>query len=209
MTGPGKKYIYRIAVGAFLLSAALPLGAGVYYWTDENGVRHYSNVTPSESGSEIQRLDEIPPGEAKDRLPDDMGKTGTREPAALESPSSQQASPPAGPETAEEASPGAATEAEPAPQRVPTEQNEIVQSEKSLVRELQRQLEQDASRRDEIITKERDRLARAIEQLQKTPASEFGSQKNKTRALGYYRYRLEALLDSPDGYFAYGDSDID
>ena len=95
------------------------------------------------------------------------------------------------------------------PPKVPTQQDKIVESEKAAVRNLQRQLDQDASRREEIIEKERERLAGALEQLQKTPLSEFGSQKNKTRAMGYYKYRLEALQDSPDRYFSYGESDID
>jgi hypothetical protein len=92
---------------------------------------------------------------------------------------------------------------------VPTEQNEIVRKEKAAVKDLQRQLEEDTALRDKFIERERKRLQGALEQLQKTPVSEFGSQKNKTRAMGYYRYRLEALQESPDRYFTYGDSDID
>ena len=90
-----------------------------------------------------------------------------------------------------------------------TRQDEIVQNEKTTVKELQRQLEQNSSQRDAIIEKERARLSSALEELQKIPVSEFGSQRNKTRAMGYYRYRLDALQSAPDDYFAYGDSDLD
>jgi hypothetical protein len=187
--------------------------AGVYYWTDENGVRHYSNVAPPENERGVERLGEIPPTAPESPEPDSAVETEPQGPAASEENAPGNESAPEGPqpvkESAEEGSRESASAPPTGPKPVPTEQNEIVRSEKKIVRGLQRQLEQNASRRDEIIKKERGRLAGALEQLQKTPVSEFGSQKNKQRALGYYKYRLEALLDSPDSYFQYGDSDID
>ena len=164
MRRPDRLRIWSPAIAAFCLCTALPLWAGVYFWTDENGVRHYSNVAPPDTDREIERLDEIPPSAPNTPGPADTVETAPQAPTA---------------------------------------------SETKIVGELQRQLEQIASRRDQILQSERQRLARAIEQLQKKPLSEFGSQKNKTRAVGYYRYRLQALQDSPDTYFQYGDSDID
>lgn len=208
---------WRIAIGVVFLFTALPLTAGIYYWTDENGVRHYSNVAPPETESEIERLEEIQPSstatKAEPPRPIDADDTGVIEPAAAGEKAPADDSAEASSETeeksAEESGTGTESESADIPVRVPTRQNEIIEREKEAVRELQRQLEQDASRRSEFVENERKRLADALEQLQKTPVSEFGSQKNKTRATGYYRYRLEALQNSPDSYFAYGDSDID
>ena len=210
MRRPESRFFCRIMIGAFLLSTALPLYAGIYFWTDENGVRHYSNVAPSDTGSDVQQLDEIPPDKAESPVPADIG-TGMSEPAASGVRAPAEGYSPASPET--EKKPAVKDNPEPEtaapPPKVPTQQDKIVESERAAVRNLQRQLDQDASRREEIIEKERERLAGALEQLQKTPLSEFGSQKNKTRAMGYYKYRLEALQDSPDRYFSYGESDID
>ena len=218
-----------VAIGAFVLIAALPLSAGVYYWVDENGVKHYSNVTPSEEGGQVQQLEEVPldapdqsgpaeplPSEPAEPFQGEKAEPGQRKPA---SPAADQPAAPAQPSAgagsqtetpaAEEQSgetPPADTEP---PSPVLTRQDEIVQNEKSTVRELQRQLEQNSSQRDAIIESERARLSGALEELQKIPVSEFGSQRNKTRAMGYYRYRLEALQNAPDDYFAYGDSDLD
>jgi hypothetical protein len=196
-----------------LLFPALPLSAGVYFWTDEKGVRHYSNVAPPESERKVERLDEIPPSATKSQEPDSTVGTEPQAPAASEESAPVNEPAPESPQpvngSAEEGRRESASAPPATPSRVPTEQNEIVRSEKEIVRGLQRQLEQNASRRDEIIKKERGRLESALEQLQKTPLSEFGSQKNKQRALGYYKYRLEALLDAPDSYFQYGDSDIE
>ncbi len=203
----------QLVVGAVCLLNAGPLTAGIYYWTDENGVRHYSNVAPAESGDEVQRHDEVPTPEPENRSPTTRTGTGPKEPASSGVKAPAELPPPAGEDTKEKPAEqsGADSTAESAadPVSVPTEQNEIVRSEKTAIKDLQRQLEVDASRRDEFIERERKRLQSALEQLQKTPVSEFGSQKNKTRAMGYYRYRLEALQDSPESYFQYGDSDID
>jgi hypothetical protein len=202
-----------MTLGILLLFTALPVSAGVYFWTDENGVKHYSNVAPSESDQKVQRLEEIPPNATDSGVPTEPVYTEPARPAAADENASGEES--AGPnpepenESAKEGGRGTSPEAEAGPSPVPTDQNEIVESEKSVVRELQRQLEQNASQRNEFIEKERQRLTRALEQLQKTPLSEFGSLKNKNRAMGYYRYRLEALENSPDSYFSYADSDTD
>ena len=213
MGWPDMKNNCRMTLGILLLFTALPVSAGVYFWTDENGVKHYSNVAPSESDQEVQQLEEIPPNATDSGVPTDPMYTEPARPAAAEGNASGEES--AGPnpepenESAKEGGRGTSPEAEAGPSRVPTDQNEIVESEKSVVGELQRQLEQNASQRNEFIEKERQRLTRALEQLQKTPLSEFGSQKNKNRAMGYYRYRLQALENSPDSYFSYADSDTD
>ena len=196
----------RTAIGVLFLFAVPPLSAGVYYWIDENGVKHYSNVAPSESGQDVKQLEEVPQEEPEVSSPASPADTAPAESAAGEAP----AVPPPEPEkkTAEEDNRSSASQTDTSQSLVPTEQSQIVENEKSVARELQRQLEQNASQRDQIIEQERERLVRALEQLRKTPLSEFGSQKNKRTAIGYYQNRLEALQNSPDTYFAYGDSDI-
>jgi hypothetical protein len=37
--------------------------------------------------------------------------------------------------------------------------------------------------------------------LEARPLDYFGSQRNKTITIGYYKYRLEALLQNPEKYF--------
>jgi hypothetical protein len=200
-------------IGAVCLCVALPLTAGIYYWTDENGVRHYSNVAPAESGDEVQQQEEVPTPAPESRSPTRRPGTGPKEPASSGVKAPAETSPPesadAKDKPTEQSGTDSTTESAAGAVSVPTEQNEIVRKEKAAVKDLQRQLEEDTALRDKFIERERKRLQGALEQLQKTPVSEFGSQKNKTRAMGYYRYRLEALQESPDRYFTYGDSDID
>ena len=56
--------------------------------------------------------------------------------------------------------------------------------------------------KEEKINAERQRLEAIIRELEAKPLEYFGSQRNKIRRLGYYRYRLEALMDDPDKYFS-------
>jgi len=48
---------------------------------------------------------------------------------------------------------------------------------------------------------EKKRLEDKIAELEEKPLDYFGSQKNKRVRIGYYRYRLEALLQDPEKYF--------
>jgi alanyl-tRNA synthetase len=48
---------------------------------------------------------------------------------------------------------------------------------------------------------ERTRLENKIAELEEKPLSYFGSQKNKRVRIGYYRYRLQALMQDPEKYF--------
>jgi hypothetical protein len=54
----------------------------------------------------------------------------------------------------------------------------------------------------ELIEVEKRRLEERIAYLEEQPLEFFGSQKNKTVRIGYYRYRLQALLQDPDKYFS-------
>lgn len=52
----------RIVTLASLLLwlSALPLGANLYHWTDERGVRHYSNTRPPDGSQAAVLMEEIP-----------------------------------------------------------------------------------------------------------------------------------------------------
>ena len=52
-----------------------------------------------------------------------------------------------------------------------------------------------------MIATEQEKLERKIAELEEQPLEFFGSQKNKRVRIGYYRYRLEALMQDPDKYF--------
>lgn len=78
--------------------------------------------------------------------------------------------------------------------------------------ELQR--EEDARRRQaeeirrnqpptaaEIVAREKERLEKKIAELENRPLEDFGSQRNKRNLIGYYQYRLQTLIASPDDYF--------
>lgn len=55
--------------------------------------------------------------------------------------------------------------------------------------------------KEEMIATEQEKLERKIAELEEQPLEFFGSQKNKRVRIGYYRYRLEALMQDPDKYF--------
>jgi hypothetical protein len=56
--------------------------------------------------------------------------------------------------------------------------------------------------RDELIAREKVKLEKKIAELEDMPLDYFGSQNNKRVRIGYYQYRLDALMSNPDEYFA-------
>ena len=56
---------FILALGFFLIRA--PANAGIYSWTDGNGVRHFSNTPPAETMSEVSKSGEIAYDAQKDR----------------------------------------------------------------------------------------------------------------------------------------------
>jgi hypothetical protein len=91
----------------------------------------------------------------------------------------------------------------------PITQDELVQREKSIVGDLQQQLDQSGADRQHLINREKKRLTLAIQDLEEAPLEKFGSQKNKRRQVGYYKYRLEKLIADPDEYIKYPESESD
>jgi hypothetical protein len=85
-------------------------------------------------------------------------------------------------------------------QRIDIEQREWNQ----LIKDLEEQEQQQAAdekRRAAEAARTRNRLEAKIAELEEKPLDYFGSQKNKRVRIGYYRYRLETLLQDPDKYF--------
>ena len=97
--------------------------------------------------------------------------------------------------------------------RTENEQQEL----NDLIRELEQEEEQQAAEEkrraaeaarnkkptaQERADAEKKRLEAKIAELEEKPLSYFGSQRNKQVRIGYYRYRLEALIRDPDKYFS-------
>jgi flagellar biosynthesis GTPase FlhF len=92
----------------------------------------------------------------------------------------------------------------------PTDAEAVIQE---LEQEQQREEEERRRQREEIrrnrpptpseiIAREKERLEKKIEELEGKPLEDFGSQKNKRNQIGYYRYRLDTLMSSPEEYFS-------
>jgi Domain of unknown function (DUF4124) len=60
---------------------------------------------------------------------------------------------------------------------------------------------QQPSQEDKVAA-EKERLEAKIAELEEKPLDYFGSQKNKRVRIGYYRYRLDTLIQNPDKYFS-------
>ncbi len=62
--------------------------------------------------------------------------------------------------------------------------------------------EDQESPQEDKVAAEKERLEAKIAELEEKPIEYFGSQKNKRTRVGFYKYRLEILLQDPDRYFA-------
>lgn len=82
---------------------------------------------------------------------------------------------------------------------------QIETDERQAAEESQRAAEQARKDREpsmaERAAAEQQRLQKVIADLEEKPLEYFGSYKNKRVRLGYYRYRLEALMQNPEEYF--------
>ena len=61
---------------------------------------------------------------------------------------------------------------------------------------------QDQEISEERIAAEKEMLENKIAELEEKPLEYFGSQKNKRTRVGFYKYRLEMLMEDPDRYFS-------
>ncbi|UCH19725.1 MAG: DUF4124 domain-containing protein [Deltaproteobacteria bacterium] len=182
--------------------------AQMYEWTDEKGVKHYSNVVPSESAEEIKTEKET----KEDKITNDKRSIIDKSKARQTGRSSRKA-----PEKAVEApSEGSAPE-DPEKsaerdlfvkmnlnlKRFPISQDDLVNEEKARLSQIINYAEKNSFSREVFIEREKNRLLKAISDLEAAPLNKFGSYDNKRRQVGYYKYRLEELLESPEKYFSY------
>ena len=138
------------------------LNAEIYIWTDEKGVKHYSDHPPENPESY-----------------DVQTETQTYQ-----------------------------HDEEADKQRTEIEQKQLQDAikEENENDEKQQQEAAKAERnrpptQEEKIAAEKDKLENKIAWLEEQPLEYFGSQRNKIARIGFYRYRLEALLQDPDKYF--------
>jgi hypothetical protein len=198
------------AITLFFLLQLPALSNKVFVWTDDNGVKHFSNNGPSESTEAFQQDKELPSGSTSGNQParNMTGKGQQPQRNAADEPATD----PADSQSAE-------TETDPDADYIettrldlivfPIPQDDLVQREKSIVGDLQQQLDQSGADRQHLINREKKRLTLAIQDLEEAPLEKFGSQKNKRRQVGYYKYRLEKLLADPDAYIQYPESESD
>ena len=142
------------------------LNAEIYIWTDEKGVKHYSDHAP-----ENQENYEVEPGSQTSQHDQEADKKQT------------------------EAEQGQI-------------QNFIKETDENYEKQQQEEKlkaeEAEKNRpptREEKIAAEQEILEKTISELEEQPLEYFGSQKNKRVRIGYFRYKLEALLQDPDKYF--------
>ena len=142
------------------------LNAEIYTWTDEKGVKHYSNHAPENiENYEVQKESQTYQHD------EEADKKRT--------------------ETEQEQIQDFIKEAD--------ENYEKQQQEEKLKAE-----EAEKNRpptQEEKIAAEQEKLEKKISELEEQPLEYFGSQKNKRVRIGYYRYKLEALLQDSDKYF--------
>jgi len=142
------------------------LNADVYVWTDEKGVKHYSDHAPENVDDyEIQR--ESQPNQ-------NDGETNNEQTDAEQKHVQ---------EFIKDAD----------------ENYENQQQEEKLKAEEEQKNQPPTQ--EEKIAAEKEKLEMKIADLEEQPLEYFGSQRNKIARIGFYRYRLEALLEDPDKYF--------
>jgi hypothetical protein len=194
-----------ITLSTFL--GASNLQAQMYHWTDEKGVKHFSNVAPADSGKEINIGKEHSDGSTANEK---RARTNNRKPQEVKKSTRK---------TREKAKPVPKNETPPESKKVevnrtvfekaglnigrfPISQDELISDEKKRLKQIESYSVSASLSREEMVKREQKRLEGAIQTLQRAPLSKFGSYNNKRKQVGYYQYRLTELLESPDTYFS-------
>lgn len=138
--------------------------ADIYTWTDEKGVRHYSNSPPSDAKDPEVIFQEYQHDPSTDQQRFEMEQQEWKK----------------------------------LMQQIEADEREA--AEESERRERTARNNQEPSL-EERAAAEQKRLEETIADLEEQPLENFGSQKNKRVRLGYYRYRLDALMKDPENYF--------
>ena len=160
------KFLNILIISVLTFFCVSTLAAEIYIWTDEKGVKHYSDHPPENAENyDVQ----------------------------TESQTSQH----------DEAADKKQTEAE------QEQVQEFIKEADENYEQQQREEKLKAAEaeknrpptQEEKIAAEQERLEMKISELEEQPLEYFGSQRNKIARLGFYHYRLEALLEDPDKYF--------
>jgi len=160
------KFLNILIISVLTFFCVSTLAAEIYIWTDEKGVKHYSDHPPENAENyDVQ----------------------------TESQTSQH----------DEAADKKRTEAE--QEQVQEFIKEADENFEKQQQEEKRKAEEAERNRpptqEEKIAAEKEKLENKIAELEEQPLEYFGSQRNKLARIGFYRYRLEALLQDPDKYF--------
>jgi hypothetical protein len=152
-------------ISILLLLLAAPFAAAqIYTWTDENGVRHYSNRPPADTEDTEVAFEEYQTDAQAERERFEMNQQEWDE----------------------------------LMQEISAEDRQQREASEQRVREREQNR---PMRLEEKTAAERERLESRIAELEQLPLEHFGSQKNKRVQIGYFRYRLEALMKNPEKYF--------
>ena len=139
--------------------------AEVYTWTDENGVKHFSDGPPADAKGAKPAFQEYEYDEAADRQRTESDRKEIQKVA-----------------------------------------RDINQEYAASEQEKRRQEEEAEANKpptmEERVEDERTKLNLKIAELESLPLEHFGSQQNKIRSIGYYKYRLEDLNKDPEKYFS-------
>jgi hypothetical protein len=160
------KLLNVIIISVLTFFCASILSAEIYIWTDEKGVKHFSDQPPE--NVENYEIQTAPQTDQRDEQADN------KQPEA--------------------------------------EQNQIQEFIKEADENYDKQQRAEKLKAEEAeknrpptqeekIAAEQERLEKKIAALEEQPLEFFGSQRNKIARIGFYRYRLEALLEDPDKYF--------
>ena len=156
------KLLNILTISVLTFFCVSTLAAEIYIWTDEKGVKHYSDHPPENAESYDVKTET-----QTYQYDEEADKQRTE----IEQKQLQDAI---------------------------KEENENDEKQQREAAEAERNR---PPTQEEKIAAEKDKLENKIAWLEEQPLEYYGSQRNKIARIGFYRYRLEALLQDPDKYF--------
>ena len=160
------KFLNILIISVLTFFCVSTLAAEIYIWTDEKGVKHYSDHPPENAENyDVQTESQT---SQHDGEADKKRKEAEQEQVQ---------------EFIKE-----------------TDENYEQQQREEKLKAAEAEKNRPPTQ-EEKIAAEQERLEMKISELEEQPLEYFGSQRNKIARIGFYRYRLEALLEDPDKYF--------
>ena len=160
------KLLRILFIFVLIFFCASTLNAEVYIWTDEKGVKHYSDHPPeNEENYEVQTESQIYQHDQEA----DKKRTGADQ-----------------------------EQIQDFIKEVDEIYEEQQQEEKLKAEEAEKNR---PPTQEEKIAAEKEKIEKKISELENQPVEYFGSARIKRRHIGFYRYRLKALLQDSDEYF--------